>query len=168
MQLRLGIHPVSEIRFGASTRLDGEVLSVDVEALRRHLLEDPRTESVEFEIVAPGEACRIGSVYDIVEPRGKERTDGVDFPGVLGPPLTAGRRTTHVLRGAAVTVLEESGARIIEMRGEAAAYTPYSQLNHLVVIPGLQPALRRHRRLGREIAAKLKEDQVDAVILVSA
>jgi glycine reductase len=105
---------------------------------------DARVENVEFEVVAPGEGCRIGSVYDIVEPRAKQPGDGVDFPGVLGPPQLAGSGTTHVLRGAAVTVLEEAGTRVIEMRGEAGEYCPYAKLHHLVVIPTLTAGMQRH------------------------
>ena len=40
MRLTLARHPVTEIRFETATRLEGTWLFVDVEALRRSILED--------------------------------------------------------------------------------------------------------------------------------
>jgi glycine reductase len=104
---------------------------------------------VELEIVRPGESCRAGPVFDIIEPRAKEPGSSPDFPGILGPPVTAGMGTTHVLEGAAVTVLRESspgGSRgatgfVLEMSGEAAAASRYSSLHHVIVIPRTRPGL---------------------------
>jgi glycine reductase len=156
MKLTLAIHPISEVRLGSETGLAGEVLTIDAAALQRELLADPRFESVEVDLVRPGEACRIGGVFDVVEPRAKEPADGVDFPGVLGPVRLAGRGTTHVLRGAAVTILDEAGGggaagpgaqtagRMIEMTGPAAEYCPYAKLHHIVLIPHARPGLESH------------------------
>ena len=59
MQLKLAIHRITTIRFGSRTSLDGTTLLVDAEELRRLLLEDPSLLRVEFEIVQPGESCRV-------------------------------------------------------------------------------------------------------------
>ena len=107
MQLTLAVHPVTDIRFGAATRLYGTALVVDPEELRRLVLEDESLTSVDLEIARPGESCRAGPVFDIIEPRAKEPGSSPDFPGILGPPVTAGMGTTHILEGAAVTVLRE-------------------------------------------------------------
>jgi hypothetical protein len=65
----------------------------------------------------------------------------VDFPGILGPIDLAGQGTTHVLQGAAVTVLDEgaplAGGKIVEMTGEAGQACPYASLYHLVIVPHL-------------------------------
>ena len=66
MSLTLAIHPVSTIRFGDETRLDETTLIVDTDALRKLVLEDAAIESVDFEIVHPGESCRAGPIFDIV------------------------------------------------------------------------------------------------------
>jgi glycine reductase len=145
MRLTLAVHPINAVRLGDSTTLDEDVLTIAVEELRRTLLQDDRLESVAIEAVQPGENCRFGAVYDVLEPRAKEPADGADFPGVLGPIKPAGRGTTHVLRGAAVSVLEDgAAARVIEMSGPAAEHSPYSRLCHVVVIPQLRPHLERH------------------------
>jgi glycine reductase complex component B subunit alpha and beta len=152
MQLKLAIHRITTVRFGSTTCLDGATLIVDVEELRRLLLEDPSLSGVEFEIVWPGEHCRAGPVFDIIEPRAKEVDSSPDFPGVLGPPQTAGIGVTHVLEGAAVTVLKETGAGdsrgapgyVLEMSGGPAVGTKYATINHLILIPRTKPGLPGH------------------------
>lgn len=156
MRLILAFHPVSEICFGPATRLDKSVLIIEENELRQLVLQDSRIDSVDFAIVRPGESCRAGPIFDIVEPRAKEVGASPDWPGVLGVPQTAGSGTTHVLQGVAVTAVREQspgesrGATgyILEMSGEAAAGSPYAQLHHVMMIPHTQaelPAPSRHR-----------------------
>lgn len=164
MRLTLAFHTVSEIRFGAGTRLDGSVLIVDKEELRQLVSKDSAIESAEFEIVRPGESCRAGPVFDIVEPRAKEPEGNPDWPGVLGAPLTTGSGTTHVLQGMAVTALREQspgesrGATgyILEMGGEAAAGSHYATLHHLIVVPHTRADLATHARHKAYRLAQLK------------
>ena len=99
MQLTLAYHAVTEIHFGPQTRLDGTTLVIDREELRRLVLEDETIESVNFEIVHPGENCRAGPIFDIVQPRAKETGSSPDFPGILGPPTTAGIGINACTRG---------------------------------------------------------------------
>ena len=148
MELTLAIHQISDLRFGESTALDGSILIVDRERLTNHLLDDPRLQSVDMEIANPGEACRIGVVFDIIEPRAKASGAGSDYPGILGPITTAGNGTTHVLRGAAVTVVDTGSTmgnnKIVEMTGPASEESPYSVLHHLAIVPHFDPNLERH------------------------
>ncbi|HEY5543119.1 MAG TPA: glycine/sarcosine/betaine reductase component B subunit [Candidatus Binatia bacterium] len=164
MRLTLAFHPVSEIRFGAGTRLEGSVLIVDKDELCQLLLQDTRIETADFEIARPGESCRAGPVFDIVEPRAKEPGGNPDWPGVLGAPLTTGSGTTHVLQGVAVTSLREQspgesrGATgyILEMSGEAAAGSHYATLHHLIVVPHTKADLPAHSRHKAYRLAQLK------------
>jgi glycine reductase complex component B subunit alpha and beta len=152
MRLKLAIHRITAIRFGTATSLDRTTLVVAGEELRRLVLEDASLSSVEFEIVQPGESCRAGPVFDIIEPRAKGPDSSPDFPGILGPPQTAGMGTTHVLEGAAVTVLKETGAGdsrgapgyVLEMSGGAATGTKYASLHHLIVIPHTKSGVPGH------------------------
>jgi glycine reductase complex component B subunit alpha and beta len=154
MELTLAIHPITAIRFGHSTGLDGTLLDVDAEQLQALLLEDQTLTAVDLEIACPGESCRAGPVFDIIEPRAKAPDSSPDFPGIFGPPHTAGFGTTHVLEGAAVTVLREKSAGdsrgaigyVLEMSGEPAAGSKYSLLHHLIIMPHTQPALADHAR----------------------
>jgi glycine reductase complex component B subunit alpha and beta len=152
MQLTLAFHPITEMRFGANTRLEGTILVIAEDELRRVVLQVPGIESVDFAIVRRGENCRAGPVFDIVEPRAKAPGGSLDWPGILSEPSTAGTGTTHVLNGAAVTLLREEspgesrGAMgyVLEMSGVAAAGSHYATLNHLIVIPHTKPGLPAH------------------------
>src|SRR5215475_4577146 len=152
MQLTLAHHPVTKMRFGTYTQLDGAELVIDPEELRRRVLEDETIENVDFEIVGPGESCRAGPIFDIVQPRAKEPGSSSDFPGILGPPSTAGMGTTHVLEGAAVSVLAERSpgesrsvtGRVLEMTRPSAEATVYSSLQHLVVMAHTKKGLPIH------------------------
>ena len=148
MELTLAIHQIRALRFGDSTHLDGSTLVVDQASLATHLLEDPRLQSVDMDIANPGEACRIGVVFDIIEPRAKASGVGSDYPGILGPIATAGKGTTHLLRGAAVTIVDEAApvniSKIVEMTGPASEESPYSVLHHLAIVPHTDPNLERH------------------------
>lgn len=149
MQLTLAYYPVAALRFGDTTQWRDSTLAVAQDELRQHLLADRRLQSVDFAIVSPGDSCRFGVVFDIVEPRIKEPGDGPNFPGILDPIAMVGQGTTHVLQGAAVTVLDAGGAvtggSLVEMSGEAGQACPYATLSHLVVIPQFAAGLERHR-----------------------
>jgi glycine reductase len=151
MQLTLANHPITDLQFGTPGRLDGTVLIVDKNILRPVVLEDQAFASVEFEIVHPRELCRAGPIFDVIEPRAKAEGCGVDFPGILGAASTAGLGTTHVLSGAAVSVLAEispdltrsATGRILEMSGAPARASDYANLHHLLIIPRTQSGLSR-------------------------
>jgi glycine reductase complex component B subunit alpha and beta len=164
MQLTLARHPINEIRFGAQTRLDDTVLVVNAGELRRLVLEDAALDGVDFEIVRPGDSCRAGPIFDIIEPRVKAPGSGTDFPGILGAPTTAGVGTTHVLAGSAVSVLAEMSpgegrsatGRVLEMSGAVVSASEYSSLHHLLIIPHTKPGLARQAVLKAYRLAALK------------
>jgi glycine reductase len=164
MDLNLAVHPISEISLGESTSLEGAVLSVSAEKLRRLVLEDEAFESVDFAVARPGESLRAGPVFDIVEPRAKAPGSSPDWPGVLSAPVTAGSGTTHVLEGAAVTMLREEspgesrGATgyVLEMSGEPATRSRYGSLYHLLVVPRTRSELPGHARQRAYRLAQLK------------
>jgi glycine reductase len=175
MQLTLARHPITEIRFGAKTRLDGTVLVADREELRRLVVEDESIAGVDFAIARPGESCRAGPIWDIIEPRAKEPGASPDFPGILGLPLTAGIGRTHVLEGAAVSILSERSpgesrsptGRLLEMSGRVAEATKYSSLQHLVVVPHTQAGLpnlaadKAYRRAGLKLSVHVARAALD-------
>ena len=160
MRLTLAYHMVSDVRCDGTTRLDGTTLYVDQAELCQHLLEDRRLASVDVDVVRPGDLCRFGVVFDILEPRAKAPGVGADFPGILGPMAMAGQGTTHVLKGAAVTVLDEgapiSSGKIVDMSGEAGEVCPYASLYHLVIVPHLVQGLERHTALNALRFASVK------------
>jgi len=151
MQLTLANHPITDLQFGAPARLDGTVLIVDADSLCPLVLEDTAFAGVHFEIAGPSEPCRAGPIFDIVEPRAKAPGSGPDFPGILAAATTAGLGTTHVLKGAAVSVLAEispdltrsATGRVLELSGAPAKASDYTNLHHLLMIPQTKPELSR-------------------------
>jgi sarcosine reductase len=149
MELTLARHRITEIRLSGPTRLDGTRLSVNPEELSKHLLLDNALSGVDLELARPGESCRAGPVFDIIEPRAKAAGSSPDWPGILGPVATAGFGVTHVLEGSAVTVLREASVGdsrgalgyVLEMSGAPAEGTHYAALQHLIIVPRTRPGL---------------------------
>jgi sarcosine reductase len=164
MTLNVAIHPIDEINFGELTRLQGAQLTLNREELRRVVLDDQAIQDVDFAIARPGDSLRAGPVFDIVEPRAKAPGSSVDWPGILNAPVTAGAGTTHVLEGAAVTMLREEspgesrGATgyVLEMGGEPGMRSHYGSLHHLIVVPHTRSELPGHARQKSYRLAQLK------------
>src|SRR5438067_6611304 len=147
-------HTVRALRWGVATALANGVLTVDRAALAAHLLEDRRLASVELELAAPGEPCRIGPVFDVVEPRAKQDPAIPDFPGAIGPLAAVGYGATTVLRNAAVTLVDpgpwglyrsyiDCAGPVQPPRGAVRPLSCYAELHHVVVLPRLAPDLDR-------------------------
>src|SRR4029078_11537196 len=148
---------------------DGTVVIVLADSLLPLVFEDTAFAGVHFEIAGPSEPCRAGPIFDIVEPRAKAPGSGPAFPGILGAATTAGLGTTHVLTGAAVSVLAEispdltrsATGRVLEMSGAPAAASEYSALRHVIVVPQTKPGLPRqavekiYRLAGIKVAVAL-------------
>jgi glycine reductase len=176
MQLTLAYHPVNSIGFGERLSLDGTALTVSQDELRAIVLEDALIEAVDFAVAAPNDSLRAGPVFDIVEPRAKAPGGSPDWPGILGPPHTAGSGTTHVLAGAAVTMLREDSSGdsrgatgyVLEMSGAPAAGSPYGTLQHLIVVPHTRPSIpaaarqRAYRLAHLKIAVRLAQPAFSA------
>ena len=147
MKLELGTIFIKDIRFDKTSRVEQGVLFVNKEELTAHLLEDDTLQSVRLDIARPGERVRIMPVKDVIEPRVKVAGKGGIFPGILAKVDTVGEGRTLVLKGAAVvTAGKIVGFQegIVDMTGPGAAYTPFSQLNNLVVVCEPVDGLKQH------------------------
>jgi glycine reductase len=150
MNLELIDHHVSRIVPGGRTALRQGTLELDTSRLARLLAGDRRLTQVAVDVVHPGESCRIVHVLDVFEPRAKIEPPGPAFPGVTGPPVTAGSGRTRRFGGAAVVlaglppdagdpaVFQEA---VIEMTGPAARACPFSRTANVVVSVATDPAL---------------------------
>ncbi|HEX5606706.1 MAG TPA: glycine/sarcosine/betaine reductase component B subunit, partial [Candidatus Binatia bacterium] len=83
MRLDLGLIHIKNVRFGAETSIDDDILSIDREALVALLEQESLFDRVDVDLAHPGESCRILRVLDVVEPR--YRLNGFNFPGALDP-----------------------------------------------------------------------------------
>lgn len=141
MKLELGYIDVKSIEFANESCIKNSTLYVNKQELKNMVLENEHIANVDFDLAFPGESVRITPVKDVIQPRVKVSGNGGIFPGVISKVDTVGEGRTHVLRGmAVVTAGKIVGFQegIIDMSGAGAEYTPFSQLNNLVVV--LTPA----------------------------
>ena len=140
MRLELRTTTVRDVRFADATRLAGDVLEIDRDALRGLLMRDAAFDDVAVDIVRPGDDVRIIHVMDAAEPRWKPEP-GSTFPGFVGRQKTVGEGTTLRLGGVAVLSVSDAVAgeptywreAIVDMRGPAAELTAFGTAANLVV-----------------------------------
>ncbi|MDD2586490.1 MAG: glycine/sarcosine/betaine reductase component B subunit [Syntrophomonadaceae bacterium] len=146
MKLEIGRIFIKDIQLGSETSVKSGVLTVDESGLIAKLKEDERIKDVKIDVARPGEKVRIIPVKDVIEPRVKIEGGLNGFPGVTAKPAQCGEGRTQVLYGAAVvTVGDIVGFQegVIDMWGEGAKWTPFSQTYNLTVdinvIDGIDP-----------------------------
>lgn len=135
MKLNLERVNVKEVKFGRENSFQDGVVTIDKEGLLSEIEHDDRIESLEVDIVRPGEEVRIMPVKDVVEPRAKVDGEGI-FPGFIGKEDLAGTGSSRVLEG--MTVMTTGNVvgfqeGIIDMKGPGAQYTPFSQTINVVI-----------------------------------
>ncbi len=147
MHLELGQIFIKDVQFGNETTIDDGVLYVNKEELINLIKEDEHLAKVDVEIARPGESIRITPVKDVIEPRVKVEGRGGIFPGTISKVETVGSGKTNVLKGCAVvTTGKIVGFQegIIDMTGPGADYTPFSQLNNIVLVCDPREDLKQH------------------------
>ena len=164
MKLELGYIFIKDIQFADVSKVENGVLYVNKKELVDLVMEDAVVASVDFDIAKPGESVRITPVKDVIEPRVKVSGTGNVFPGTLNKVETVGNGKTNVLKGAAVvTTGKIVGFQegIIDMCGEGAKYSPFSETNNLVMIINPVDGTKQHehektiRMAGLKVAAHL-------------
>lgn len=147
MRLEIGEIYINDIKFGDTSKVEGGVLYVNEDDIKKIVMEDDKIKSVCVDIARPGESVRITPVKDVIEPRVKVEGNGGIFPGVLAKTDTVGSGRTHVLKGmGVVTCGKIVGFQegIIDMMGPGAEYTPFSKLNNLCLVIEPQEGLEPH------------------------
>ncbi|WP_352406706.1 sarcosine reductase complex component B subunit alpha [Acetoanaerobium noterae] len=160
MKLELGKIYIKDIRFGDNTEIKNGTLIINKKELEEFAISDERIKSVTIELARPGESIRIAPVKDVIEPRVKVSGLGCIFPGVMGKVKGVGSGRTHALVGAAVvTVGKIVGFQegIIDMSGETAKYTPFSETNNICVVMEPVEGLETHdyEQAGRLLGLKV-------------
>lgn len=160
MRLTLQWSEVDAVRAGATTRLAGRTLELNLEELRALVEADARLRGVRLDLAHPGEACRVARVFDVVAPRAK-LDGGEDFPGVLGPLARAGSGRTRALAGVAVVVTDQqienpATLPVIDMSGPGAALTELAGTHNVVLSAWPSPGTGRTEYLAATRLAGLK------------
>ncbi|MBS3985216.1 MAG: glycine/sarcosine/betaine reductase component B subunit [Selenomonadales bacterium] len=165
MRLELRNIAIKDVRFGARTEVQGDVLYVNKQEMVDHL-KDERLVSIDVDLAKPNESVRIVPVKDVIEPRVKVEGSGGVFPGFVSKVDMVGSGVTHVLKGVAVvTAGKIVGFQegIIDMSGPGAQYTPFSETLNVVVVAEPVEGLLQHdheaalRTMGLKAAAYLGE-----------
>lgn len=166
MKLELGNIFIKDIQFSEQSKIENGTLYVNKEEVKQLILEDQNFKSADVDLAKPGDSIRIMPVKDVIEPRVKVQGPGGVFPGMVNKVETVGSGKTNVLKGAAVvTTGKIVGFQegIIDMTGLGAEYTPFSQLNNLVVVCEPIDGLKQHehekalRFAGYKVATYLGE-----------
>jgi glycine reductase complex component B subunit alpha and beta len=137
LRLELGKIYIKDVQFAPETKVENGILHINKEELLNEIGGDERISSIEIELARPGEEVRIIPVKDVIEPRVKVEGKGGIFPGFISKVDTVGSGRTHVLKGAAVVTtgrIVGFQEGIIDMSGEGAKYTPFSETNNIVLI----------------------------------
>lgn len=137
MKLELGNFYVKDICFGDATKLENGILTVNKEEALQVVREDSHITEAELYIAKPGDKIRMTPVKEAVEPRYRVG-GGPVFPGCTGDLIQTGDGTTYCLKDMSVIVVGShyGGFQdgLIDMSGEGAKYTYFSQLKNLVLV----------------------------------
>ena len=137
MKLEIGNFQVKDVRFGDKTMFQEGVLFINKEEAMAFIKEDEHITKLDLVIAKPGENTRIVPVKEAVEPR--IRLDGRSvFPGVTGDVKSAGSGRVHALKGCSVLGVGmhygSFGDGLIDMGGEGAKYTLFSELINICIV----------------------------------
>ena len=150
MKLEIGNFHVKDVCFGGETSYRDGVLTIDKEAAMAYLRDmDEHITDVDLVIARPGDDTRIVPVKEAVEPR--VRTDGRTlFPGVTGEVCRAGEGRVHALKGCSVLAVGKHwgsfGDGLIDMGGEGAKYTLFSQLINICMVMDTDEEFERYEQ----------------------
>ncbi|KAB3530000.1 glycine/sarcosine/betaine reductase component B subunit [Alkaliphilus serpentinus] len=137
MKLELGNFYVKDIQFGEKTQYNNGILTINKNAALSVVKEDEHITEADIVIVKPGDKVRLVPVKEAIEPRHRIG-GGPLFPGVTGDLLQAGDGKSHALKGCSVLVVGKHWGGfqdgLIDMSGEGAKYSYYSQLKNIVLV----------------------------------
>lgn len=140
---------MKKIQFGQSTFYKDGMLTINKEEALQVIFEDEHIIQADLHIVKPGDDVRLVPVKEAIEPRVK--LDGSPlFPGVTGELTSCGNGVTHALKGCSVLVVGQHWGGfqdgLIDMGGEGAKYTYYSQLQNIVLVADSDEAFERYEQ----------------------
>lgn len=161
MRLELRKIKISDIEFGNRTRVEKDKLFIDKEGFINELRTITNVKDIKVDLAKPGEKIRIIPVKDVIEPRYKVK-GAKGFAGVTSELAQLGDGIVNILDGTAiVTIGDIVGFQegIIDMWGEGAKWTPFSNTLNIVVdisvVDGLTP--HEHEEVCRIVGLKASE-----------
>lgn len=158
MKLEIGNFSVKDVVFGDETKFDNGVLSINKDQAMEFILEDEHIIELDIIIAKPGDNTRIVPVKEAVEPR--IRPDGrAVFPGVTGKLHAAGSGRVHALKGCSILGVGKHhgsfGDGLIDMGGEGAKYTMFSQLINICIVAHTDEVEERFEQQKKNTAIRM-------------
>lgn len=149
MKLEIGNFQVKDVVFGDKTMYCDGILSINKEEALAFIKEDEHIIDLDIEIAKPGENTRIVPVKEAVEPR--IRLDGRPvFPGVTGDVEPSGSGKLHALKGCSILGVGmhrgSFGDGLIDMGGEGAKYTLFSELINICIVADTDEDFERNEQ----------------------
>ena len=137
MKLELGNFYVKDIVFGDKTHYSNGILTINKDEALNVVKEDEHITEADLYIVKPGDNVRLVPVKEAIEPRTRVG-GGPVFPGVTGDLMQSGHGRTLALKNCSVLVVGKHWGGfqdgLIDMSGEGAKYTYFSQLKNIVLV----------------------------------
>ncbi|MFX0194638.1 MAG: glycine/sarcosine/betaine reductase component B subunit [Candidatus Hodarchaeota archaeon] len=141
MRLEIESIDIKHIQPGSKTFVEDSVLYIDLNELEELILRDERIESVDINLVYPGDRVRIVNLLDVIQPRCKLDKLDTDFPGFIGKMQIAGSGRTKSLRGVAVLVSNPDTKRkysaLLDMCGRGAEVSIYGKMKNISIAPNI-------------------------------
>lgn len=150
MKLELGNFYVKDVQFGKESKFENGMLWINKKEALAVVFEDEHITDADLVIARPGDETRIVPVKEAIEPRVK-LGDGIPaFPGVTGDVVQVGYGKTHALKGCSVLAVGmhwgSFGDGLIDMSGEGAQYTLFSQLINICLVADTDETEERHEQ----------------------
>lgn len=149
MRLEIANFPVKDVVFGAKTMYQDGLLTINKEKALSIVKEDEHITAADIVIARPGEPKRIVPVKEAIEPRYKINDDPV-FPGVTDRVAPVGAGRTVALKGTSVLAVGKHwgsfGDGLIDMSGEGAKYTYFSNLINICLVVDTDEEFERYEQ----------------------
>jgi glycine reductase len=179
VKLELGNFHVEDIEFGSETAFNDGLLTINKEEALEVVYKDEHITEADLKIVKPGDMVRLVPVKEAIEPRYREE-GGPVFPGVTGDLMQAGDGRTLAMKDMSVLVVGQHWGGfqdgLIDMGGEGAKYTYFSQLKNVVLVADTDEEFEKHEqqkknralrwagmRLSEYLGKTLKDQEPDEV-----
>lgn len=158
MRSEIGNFHVKDVIFGDKTSFKDGILTIDKAEALEFIRQDEHIIELELEIARPRDNTRIVPVKEAVEPR--TRPDGRPvFPGVTGEVEMVGSGRVHALKGVSVLGVGmhygSFGDGLIEMGGEGAKYTLFSQLINVCIVAHTDEEYERFEQQKKNTAIRM-------------
>lgn len=149
MRLEIGNFHVKDVKFDDVTKFSEGILSINKEEAIAFIKADEHITDMDIEIARPGDDTRIVPVKEAVEAR--VRLDGKPvFPGITGDLRRAGEGKLHALKGCSILGVGmhwgSFGDGLIDMSGEGAKYSYYSQLINICLVIDTDEEFERYEQ----------------------